>query len=321
MKQTCYRLEKGEYLSVIPCADLPAKPAEGGRDYWQEIETATQDELAEWLKPQALDPLMVEDILNPEHSTMLDRGTGAVYIEFPTNLDDSRAAIAYLAILVSTNLIATIRRGEIPAMQILLEGLLHEDRLPLSRTIALLYYILDYFIDRNMLAALKLRDRIGALEKAFLEDPDEISLPMLTQLKQQIRVVTSIAEDQSDCVTGLMDIHSPELDFSGYESYIQDLASNAEHVLRRVDRLEQRTSDLERSVQLTMHNAYDKRLRILTVISAIFLPLTLITGFFGMNFTGMILLDSHYGFWLIMAFMVIFLLGTVWYFYRRGWFD
>ena len=321
MKQTCYRLGKGEYLSVIPCADLPAKPAEDGRDYWQEIETATQDELAKWLKPQALDQLMVEDILNPEHSTILDHCTGAVYIEFPTNLDDSKAAISYLAIIMSTHMIATIRRGEIPAMQLLLEGLLHEDRLPISQTIAVLYYILDYFIDRNMLAALKFRDRIGALEKSFLDDPGKISLSMLTQLKQQIRVVTSIAEDQSDCVTALSDIHSPELDFSGYESYIQDLASNAEHVLRRVGRLEKRTSDLESSVQLTMHNAYDKRLRILTVISAIFLPLTLLTGFYGINFKSMILLELAYGSWLILVSMVIFLVGMVWYFYRRGWFE
>jgi hypothetical protein len=54
MKQTCYRLEKGKYLTVIPCADLPA---EGDGDYWQEIETASPDERAIWIKSLSLHSL------------------------------------------------------------------------------------------------------------------------------------------------------------------------------------------------------------------------------------------------------------------------
>jgi magnesium transporter len=70
-----------------------------------------------------------------------------------------------------------------------------------------------------------------------------------------------------------------------------------------------------------VHDASDKRLRILTIISAVFLPLTLLTGFFGMNFKGMILLEWRYGFWLTLAFMFITLLGMSWYLYRKGWFE
>jgi Mg2+ and Co2+ transporter CorA len=228
MIQTCYRLKKDAYLTSIPCDSLLALPAEGEDDYWLEIEAVTPDELASIIKPYALHPLMVEDILEPEHNTLLDRYTETVYIEFPTNLDDSSDAIAYLSIIMSPHLIATIRRGEIPTMQTLLERLQHGVQLPVGRTIAVLYYILDHFIDQNALAALKLRDRVGALEKAFGDDPDEISLSMLAQLKQQIRALTNMAEDQRYCVMSLMDHHSPALDFSGYESYIHDLASNTE---------------------------------------------------------------------------------------------
>ena len=321
MIQTCYRLKKDAYLSSIPCDSLPAQPAEGEENYWLEIEAATADELASIIKPFALHPLMVEDILNPEHSTLLDRYPETVYIEFPTNLDDSGDAIAYLSIIMLPHLITIIRRGEIPGMHTLLERLEHGVRLPVGRTIAVLYYILDHFIDQNALAALKLRDRVGALEKAFVDDPDQISFSMMAQLKQQIRALTNMAEDQRYCVMSLMDLHSPALDFSGYESYIHDLASNTEHVLRALGRSEERVSDLERSIQLTVHDASDKRLRILTIISAVFLPLTLLTGFFGMNFKGMILLEWRYGFWLTLAFMFIIMLGMSWYFYRKGWFE
>ena len=70
---TCYRIEEDENLSVISCANVPDQPAEGEVGYWQEIETTTPDELVAWLKSQTLHPLLKEDILTPEHSTLIDR--------------------------------------------------------------------------------------------------------------------------------------------------------------------------------------------------------------------------------------------------------
>jgi magnesium transporter len=321
MKQTCYRLEKDKYLSLIPCAGLAAHLAEGEEDYWQEIETVSSDELASWTKTLELHPLMVEDILEPVHSTLIDRYREAVYLEFPTNLDDSEVGLAYLSIILSPHFITTIRRGQLQAMQALVERFEHEIRPPVARTIAVLYYILDHFIDQTMQVTLKLRYRISSREKALVDDPSEISLPKLMQIKQQIRALTNIAEDQRYCVMSLTDLHSPALDFSDYKSYIRDLVSNIEHALRVLGRLEERVLDLERTFQLTVHDASDKRLRLLTIISAVFLPLTLITGFFGMNFRGMVLLEWQYGFLLALGLMAILLLGMTWYFYKQGWFE
>ena len=84
MKQTRYRLEKDKYQSVSPCAGLPAQLAEGEADYWQEIETAVPDELAAWINTQAVHPLMVEDILELEHGTLID-SFGFLTIEDPNS--------------------------------------------------------------------------------------------------------------------------------------------------------------------------------------------------------------------------------------------
>ena len=182
MKQTCYRLENGKLLAVIPCADLPAQLAEGGGDYWREIEAASPDELAEWIKPLALHPLMVEDILTAEHSTLIDRyGQQAVYIEFPTNLDEGDVGVAYLSIILRPHQIATIRRGQISTMQGLVDRFQHEIRPHRARTMMVLYYILDHFIDQNMLLALKLRNRIDSLEQTFADDPAVVEVSAITK--------------------------------------------------------------------------------------------------------------------------------------------
>ena len=65
----------------------------------------------------------------------------------------------------------------------------------------------------------------------------------------------------------------------------------------------------------------NKRLNILTIIQAIFVPLTLIAGIYGMNFSKMPELQSPFGYFLVLGIMgLISLLELLW-FKRRGWFD
>jgi magnesium transporter len=265
---------------------------------------------------------MEEDILTSEHSTLIDHyGQDAVYIEFPTNLDGSDVGIAYLSIILRPNLITTIRRGRISDTQSLIERFRHEIRPLVGRTMVVLYYILDGAIDQNMALALKLRNRVGLLEQAFTADPTAIEVSAVTELRREITTLISIADDQRYCIKALESVHFEVLDFSEYETYLQDVMSNAGHVLRVLGRSEERLKDLQTGYQMAVDNISAKRLRLLTVISAIFLPLTLITGFFGMNFTGMVLLGKSYGIWVAVSAMFVIMLLMLGYFYREGWFE
>ena len=62
-------------------------------------------------------------------------------------------------------------------------------------------------------------------------------------------------------------------------------------------------------------------MRTLTVLTALFMPLTLVTGIFGMNFVEMPLLKAHTGFWLVMGGMVAIVIGLLVFFYRRRYLD
>lgn len=59
----------------------------------------------------------------------------------------------------------------------------------------------------------------------------------------------------------------------------------------------------------------------LTVISTIFLPLTFIVGWYGMNFRNMPEIDTEYGYYVVLAVMFSIALGMLWYFKKKGWFD
>lgn len=101
----------------------------------------------------------------------------------------------------------------------------------------------------------------------------------------------------------------------------RDVLEHIERVVHHVRRLEQ---SVETAVQMHF-NAQSHRaneiMRTLTVLTAIFLPLNLIAGIFGMNFEFIPLLHLSYGFWFAMVFMLMTALGLVVFFWRKRYLE
>lgn len=99
----------------------------------------------------------------------------------------------------------------------------------------------------------------------------------------------------------------------------RDIIEHIERVLTHVRRLE---SSAETAVQ--MHFAAQSHrtnniMRTLTVLTAIFLPLNLVTGFFGMNFEGLPLIHSPTGFWIVFFVMLALGIGLSVFFWRKNY--
>jgi magnesium transporter len=97
-----------------------------------------------------------------------------------------------------------------------------------------------------------------------------------------------------------------------------------EHISRVLNHARRLESSLESAVQLhfaSMSHRTSEIMRTLTVLTALFMPLTLVTGIFGMNFVEMPLLKNHFGFWLIMAGMLAIVIGLLVFFDRKRYLD
>ncbi|HEY0200484.1 MAG TPA: magnesium transporter CorA family protein [Burkholderiaceae bacterium] len=101
----------------------------------------------------------------------------------------------------------------------------------------------------------------------------------------------------------------------------RDLLEHISRVLHHVQRLEQ---NVETAVQMHFsvqsHRANDI-MRMLTVLTAVFLPLNLIAGVFGMNFAYIPLLHTDGGFWWAMGAMAVIAATLVFYFWRKRYLD
>jgi magnesium transporter len=99
----------------------------------------------------------------------------------------------------------------------------------------------------------------------------------------------------------------------------RDVLEHIERVLTHVRRLE---NSAETAVQMhfsAQSHRTNSIMRTLTVLTAIFLPLNLVTGFFGMNFEGLPLIHSARGFWIVFGVMLVLGVGMSLFFWRKNY--
>jgi Mg2+ and Co2+ transporter CorA len=149
---------------------------------------------------------------------------------------------------------------------------------------------------------------------------------MLLDSRNALHLLEDTCEDQRSAVTewiDALDEWPPAVDQTAQRERDQlrvrsrDVLEHIERVLSHVRRLE---SSAESAVQMhfsAQSNRTNDIMRTLTVLTAIFLPLNLVTGAFGMNFEEMPLLKNEGGFWICMALMATIAAGLVGFFWRK----
>jgi magnesium transporter len=102
------------------------------------------------------------------------------------------------------------------------------------------------------------------------------------------------------------------------ELYFDDIVDAAERIWDQLDNYKEVVDGLESTNESVISHRQNDVLRLLTIFSVIMLPLTVITGVFGMNvhFPGF---DTHAAFWVIVAGMVVTAVGMLGFFRLKRW--
>jgi len=288
---------------------------------WFDIQEAVPDELQSFLTPLNLHPLLLDRALAPANAPGVVSHDRAALLEFPAALDRAARDRAYLTLVVQGPVLVTIRPGPMPALDDLVHHLVAEKAPDLRHLPQILYEILDCLADLHAGAEIEARDQIRRLAKMLTENPGAVSASELANLSGRIEGLVSLLEDQLYCITGLTASDAEALKEPHRRAYLQDLQSEAEIAQRGIYRLESRMKDLYDYYQMAGSDRVEKRLRILTIISAISLPLALVTGIFGMNVGGLPATTFRHGFAVVMGVMAVIAAAELWYFIRHRWFD
>jgi Mg2+ and Co2+ transporter CorA len=182
-------------------------------------------------------------------------------------------------------------------------------RLP-QRPDDLMLRLVNGMVDRYLELRQPLTDRLDRWQRELLDRrrPFE-DWPALLEARIELRRLQNLCEEQRDAVQELRDEYlesMPEAQLSdAHLVRIADVIEHIERVLSHASRLE---NSIESAVQLhfsAMAHRTNQIMRILTVITAVFAPLTLIAGLWGMNFEHVPGARHPHGFGLMIASMIV----------------
>lgn len=321
MKISWYRVISGSLRKQKSPTAWPRTNKARLRDSWFDIADATQDELRQFLTPLNLHPLQLARCLDSVDNPGVVSFGKSVLMKYPAVFDHRSADRTYLTILLKAPVLVTARHGPMPALDNLVESLTGEKAPQVLHLAQLLYLILDQFADQHVEAQIAIRDQILRLAKLTADSPTTVSTGELSRVRWQVEHLVSLIEDQLYCISSLNASDNDALRDPHRKAYIQDLVSEAEIAERGVYRLESRVDDLYSAYQVAGNDRVERRLRLLTIVSAITLPLGLLAGLLGMNVGGLPGTNLRFGFVIVVAVMLLIVFVEYWYFKRRGWFD
>jgi Mg2+ and Co2+ transporter CorA len=198
---------------------------------------------------------------------------------------------------------------------------------PADLMLRMVNHMVDSYLDLRRL----LTRQLGYLQQELLDPKSRFSdWPVLLESRNALHLLEDTCEDQRSAVQEWIDglDEWPEEPDPGARRERELLRVRSRDVLEHVERVLSHVRRLGESAEtaVQMHfSALGHRtndiMRTLTVLTAIFLPLNLITGFFGMNFDSMPLIHSTTGIWVALCVMALVGFGLVGWFWRKRYLE
>jgi magnesium transporter len=190
----------------------------------------------------------------------------------------------------------------------------------------LMYALLDSVIDGFFPVLEDYGEAIEDLEEEVVANPTRQTLEKIHKLKRELLLLRRAIWPQRDAINSLIR-DSSDLISSDVRVYLRDCYDHAVQVLDMVETYRELASSLMDVYLSSVSNRMNEVMKLLTVISTIFIPLTFVAGVYGMNFNteksawNMPELNWSFGYPLCLGLMVAIALSLVYYFYRKGWFE
>jgi magnesium/cobalt transport protein CorA len=204
----------------------------------------------------------------------------------------------------------------------------HSTRPPTSPE-DLLLRLINAMVDQYLDLRQPLTTQLDRWQRALLDPRRPFKDWMaLLDARIELRKLENLCEEQHDAMQELRD-YFVDIDDGVEISRAKDLLlvrinDVMEHITRVLNHARRLESSIESAVQIhfsAVAHRTNEIMRTLTVITALFMPLTLITGIFGMNFEVMPLLKNAFGFWLTMGSMALIIVVMLVFFQRRRYLE
>jgi len=165
-----------------------------------------------------------------------------------------------------------------------------------------------------------LRRALRTLEERMDRRPDQVEMDEILDARSSVLPLAEMVNDWLPVVQSLRDTDKPPFNDHEVRDYINCAVVNLNAADAQLDRMDDRIDALHAGFQMNAQQKTNRRLGVLTILSAVFMPITLLAGIWGMNFDRMP--ELHYPWSYPVALLTMGAIGSTMYLFFRlkGWF-
>jgi magnesium transporter len=287
--------------------------------FWLDIEAPDDDDYRLLSDTFKFHQLTIEDVKHQNQRPKLDGYDGYVFaVVFVIALTGENVSFREHHLYIAANYLVSVHLDPEPSFDTLNERIAETPKSVCAKTSFLTYLVMDSLVDTTFAALEALDEQVDRLQDEVLKDPNNAQLVLLQDMKHSVVEMRRILGAQRDMFQRLVTL-SIETDRET-TAYYRDVY---DHIIRQYETVDSLRDLLTGAMDVylsTVSNRLNMTVKALTVVASLFLPLTFLTGFFGMNFGWLVMrIGTFYAFTIGLSLMAISIITQLVFFRRRGW--
>jgi|YNPNPStandDraft_1061719.scaffolds.fasta_scaffold02250_11 magnesium transporter len=296
--------------------------AEADMVTWINVEGLRDDVVQKFGECFGLHPLVQEDILHTDQRPKLEDYGDYVYIivkELTYDATEEAIVADQISLILGRRFVLSFQGHAGDPFDHLRDRLRSgKTRIRQQGADYLLHAMLDAVVDNYFVILEKIEDRIDILEEGLITQPDPSMLQQLHNLKRQMiylrnavwplrEVLSTLWRRDTSLVSGAVGV------------YLRDVYDHTIQVMETIETLRDILSGLFDIYLSSISNRLNEIMKLLTIMSTYFIPLTFLAGVYGMNFRVFPEINWPWGYPMFWVLCILIAIGLFIFFKRRKW--
>lgn len=329
MPVTIYEYSE-DHLEVLRDVDLATFEPKPAFQYWIRVNAPTPGTKNAITRLFDLHPLALEDYEEGDQRPKIDHYRTYDYLVFQTihlekerdeehDVVETAAGVTQVNVFFRPRTIITLHEQRVPVLDRIAELLeIKTDFVIRHEVDYLLCAILDHVVDDYFPVIDQINDEVEQLEDAVEDEPHPTQLELLNDQRRALIRIQRVVRAERDVVRSIIS-QTHKFFSESVLKYFRDIFDHLLMCQERVDTNREYIVGIRDTYHNTISNRTNQIVALLTILSTVFLPLTFITGLYGMNFQHMPELQTDYGYFVVLGVMAAITVLLLVYFKKRDW--
>ncbi len=269
----------------------------------------------------SIHPLVIEDILNTEHRPKLENFDDYLFLitKMLTLHEDGSLEYEQVSFILKGKILISFQERPGDCFKDVRDRIIAgAGRLRRMSADYLLYALVDNIVDYYFVVLEHLGDRLEGFEDRVPAENEGDLLHGLQELKRELARMRRVIWPVRDSIGALARSESIQMDAS-LSPYLRDLYENTVQAIEALESYREHASSIIELHLSQINTNMSRVMKVLTILSAIFIPITFIAGVYGMNFAHMPELTQAWGYPAALGLMAAVVLSELIYFKIKKW--